>query len=43
MQLMITASAQTVVKGDVVNEHGEAVEYVSIGFDEDSVGVITRR
>ena len=41
MQLMITASAQTVVKGDVVNERGEAVEYVSIGFDEDSVGVIS--
>ena len=41
LQLMITASAQTVVKGDVVNERGEAVEYVSIGFDEDSVGVIS--
>ena len=41
LQLMITASAQTVVKGDVVNERDEAVEYVSIGFDEDSVGVIS--
>ena len=41
MQLMITASAQTVVKGEVVNERGETVEYVSIGFDEDSVGVIS--
>ncbi len=41
MQLMITASAQTIVRGNVVNERGEAVEYVSIGFDEDSVGVIS--
>lgn len=30
-------SAQTIVKGHVVNERGETVEYVSIGFDEDSV------
>ena len=29
----ITGMAQTVVKGHVVNERGEDVEYVSIGFD----------
>ncbi len=36
-----SASAQTTVKGRVVNERGEAVEYVSIGFEDDSVGVIS--
>lgn len=34
-------SAQTTVKGHVVNERGETVEYVSIGFEEDSVGTIS--
>ena len=33
--------ARTIVKGQVVNERGETVEYVSIGFEEDSVGVIS--
>ena len=33
--------AQTTVKGHVVNERGEGVEYVSIGIEEDSVGVIS--
>ena len=35
--IMTTASpvsAQTIVKGHVVNERGETVEYVSIGFEE---------
>ena len=35
--IMIVASpvsAQTIVKGHVVNERGETVEYVSIGFEE---------
>ena len=41
VQLMTVVNAQTVIKGNVVNERGEAVEYVSIGFDEDSVGVIS--
>ena len=36
-----TVSAQTIVKGHVVNERGESVEYVSIGFENDSVGVIS--
>ena len=33
--------AQITVKGNVVNERGESIEYVSIGFEEDSVGVIS--
>ena len=33
--------AQTTIKGHVVNEQGESVEYVNIGFEEDSVGVIS--
>ena len=37
----VTTTAQTKVAGNVVNERGETVEYVSIGFDEDSVGVIS--
>ena len=36
-----SALAQTTVKGHVVNQRGEAVEYVSIGFEDDSVGVIS--
>ena len=36
-----TVSAQTIVKGHVVNERGESIEYVSIGFENDSVGVIS--
>lgn len=36
-----SALAQTTVKGCVVNERGEAVEYVSIGIEDDSVGVIS--
>ena len=34
-------SAQTTIRGQVVNERGESVEYVSIGFEEDSVGTIS--
>ena len=37
----MTGWAQTTVKGHVVNERGESVEYVSIGIEEDSVGVIS--
>ena len=36
-----SASAQTTIKGHVVNERGEKVEYVNIGIEEDSVGVIS--
>ena len=44
----MAGQAQTKVKGHVVNERGEGVEYVSIGIEEDdgedqssSVGIIT--
>jgi len=37
----LTGWAQTTVKGHVINERGDAVEYVSIGIEEDSVGVIS--
>ena len=37
----VAGMAQTTVKGHVVNERGESVEYVSIGIEEDSVGVIS--
>lgn len=33
--------AQTTVKGHIINERGDSVEYVSIGIEEDSVGVIS--
>ena len=36
-----SASAQTTIKGHVVNERGENIEYVNIGIEEDSVGVIS--
>lgn len=43
LAVMIQAAcmAQMVVKGNVVNERGESIEYVSIGFEDDSVGVIS--
>ena len=37
----LAGQGQTKVTGHVINERGDAVEYVSIGFDEDSVGVIS--
>lgn len=37
----IATLAQTTVKGHVINEQGGSVEYVSIGIEEDSVGVIS--
>ena len=33
--------AQTTIRGHVINERGESIEYVSIGIEEDSVGVIS--
>ena len=42
--IMIVASpvsAQIIVKGNVVNEQGEKIEYVSLGFEADSVGTIS--
>ena len=41
MIVVSPVSAQTIVKGNVVNERGEGIEYVSIGFENDSVGVIS--
>lgn len=41
MTIVSPVSAQSIVKGHVVNERGETVEYVSIGFEEDSVGTIS--
>ena len=37
----IASQAQTTVKGHVINEQGAGVGYVSIGIEEDSVGVIS--
>ena len=37
----MTGMGQTIVRGHVVNERGESIEYVSIGFEDDSVGVIS--
>ena len=37
----MAGQAQTKVIGHVVNERGDGVEYVSIGIEEDSVGVIS--
>ena len=41
MTVASPVSAQTIVKGCIVNKQGETVEYVSIGFEEDSVGTIS--
>ena len=41
MTIASPISAQTTVKGNVVNERGESIEYVSIGFENDSVGIIS--
>lgn len=35
----MAGQAQTKVIGHVVNERGDGVEYVSIGIEEDSVGI----
>ena len=37
----VAEQAQTKVTGHVVNERGETIEYVSIGIEGDSVGVIS--
>ena len=38
----MAGQAQTKVKGHVVNERGETVEYVSIGIEEDSLRNLRR-
>ena len=37
----MTGQGQIKVTGHVINERGDGVEYVSIGIEEDSVGVIS--
>ena len=37
----IIGFGQTTVSGNILNERGEKVEYVSIGFNRDSVGTIS--
>ncbi|MBQ7181967.1 MAG: hypothetical protein IJR87_11860, partial [Bacteroidaceae bacterium] len=39
--VVMAGQAQTKVTGHVINERGEKVEYVSIGIEEDSVGIIS--
>ena len=39
--LSLAVQAQTTVRGQVVNERSESIEYVSIGIEGDSVGVIS--
>ena len=39
--ISLTAQAQITVKGHVINERGETVEYVSIGIENDSVATIS--
>ena len=34
LTVALPVSAQTIVKGHVINERGETVEYVTIGFEE---------
>ena len=37
----MTGQAQITLKGSIINERGEKVEYVSIGLEEDSIGTIS--
>ncbi|MCR4699914.1 MAG: carboxypeptidase-like regulatory domain-containing protein [Bacteroidaceae bacterium] len=42
LALIVSAAlAQTKVKGRIVNERGKGVEYVTIGLENDSIGVIS--
>ena len=41
LSVVYTGEAQVFLKGNVINERGETVEYVSIGFEADSVGTIS--
>ncbi len=41
MTIASPVSAQTIVKGCIVNERGEKIEYVSVGLEEDSIGTIS--
>ena len=37
----MTGQAQITLKGSIINERGEKIEYVSIGLEEDSIGTIS--
>ena len=37
----MTGQAQITLKGSIVNERGEKIEYVSIGLEKDSIGTIS--
>ena len=37
----VVAQAQITLKGSIINERGEKVEYVSVGLEEDSIGTIS--
>jgi len=39
--IYVVAQAQTTINGHVVNERNEGVEYVTIGFEGDSIGTIS--
>ena len=39
--IAMTGQAQITIKGSIINERGEKVEYVSIGLEEDSIGTIS--
>ena len=41
MTIASPVSAQTIVKGCIVNERSETIEYVSVGLEEDSIGTIS--
>ena len=37
----MAGQAQMTLKGSIVNERGEKIEYVSVGLEEDSIGTIS--
>ena len=37
----MAGQAQITIKGSIINERGEKIEYVSIGLEEDSIGTIS--
>ena len=37
----MTGQAQITLKGSIINERGEKIEYVSVGLEEDSIGTIS--
>ena len=39
--ITMTGQAQITLKGSIINERGEKIEYVSVGLEKDSIGTIT--